>query len=125
MPVPKYDELFDPLLQAMHMLGGSGSVSEQEDTVASILKLTEKELSEIHRGNRTKFSYRLEWARIYLKRYGLLENSARGGWALTADGLKRKSIDKSDVKRIDQGLESRPESTMHVVEVDSDELESR
>jgi|SRR2546425_3751698 len=124
MPVPKYDELFDPLLQAMHMLGGSASVSEQEDTVASILKLTEKELSEIHRGNRTKFSYRLAWARNYLKRYGLLENSARGVWALTAEGLKRKSIDKSDVKRIVQGLERRREPTVHDVEVEPEEQET-
>src|SRR2546428_3274045 len=105
MPVPKYDELFDPLLQAMHMLGGSASVSEQEDTVASILKLTEKELSEIHRGNVTKLSYRLAWARNYLKRYGLLENSARGVWALTPEGGKRKSVEKDEVNRVVKPLD--------------------
>ena len=54
MPVPKYDDLFDSLLKAMHQLGGSASVGEQEDAVASILGLTNKELSEIHRGNRSK-----------------------------------------------------------------------
>ncbi len=124
MPVPKYDDLFDPLLRAMHMLGGSASVSEQEDTVATILKLTEKELSAIHRGNRTKFSYRLAWARNYLKRYGLLENSARGVWALTAEGLKHKSIDKSKVKRIVQGLKRRCEPAVHGVDVEPEEQET-
>jgi restriction system protein len=99
MPVPKYDDLYNPLLQAIHKLGGSASISEQEDTVASILGLSEKDIAEIHRGNRTKLGYRLAWARNYLKRYGLLENSARGVWALTAEGSKRKSVDKEEVNR--------------------------
>ncbi|MGN6555707.1 MAG: restriction endonuclease [Verrucomicrobiota bacterium] len=99
MPVPKYDELFQPLLQAMQQLGGSASVSEQEDAVAAILKLSEREISEIHRGNRTKLSYRLAWARNYLKRVGILDNSARGVWALSPEGSKRKFLDKDEVKR--------------------------
>src|ERR1700730_5748568 len=99
MPVPTYDGLFNPLLDAMRELGGSASVAEQEDKVAAILKLSETEISEMHRGNRTKLSYRLAWARNYLKRAGLLENSARGVWALTAAG---KNIGKVDPKKINQ-----------------------
>ncbi len=87
MPVPTYDGLFNPLLRAMRELGGSASVSEQEDKVVELLGLSDEEAAEIHRGNRTKLSYRLAWARNYLKRAGLLDNSARGVWALTA---KRK-----------------------------------
>lgn len=118
MSVPKYDDLFDPLLQAMHRLGGSASVSEQEDMVATVLQLSDKELSEIHRGNRTKFSYRLAWARNYLKRYGFLENSSRGVWALTPDGLKHKSVDKAVVKRLVQNLEKKSEQTSKLAEVE-------
>ncbi len=33
-------------------------------------------MNEIHRGNRTKFGYGLAWARNYLKRYGVIEQSA-------------------------------------------------
>lgn len=118
MSVPKYDDLFDPLLQAMHRLGGSASVSEQEDMVATVLQLSDKELSEIHRGNRTKFSYRLAWARNYLKRYGFLENSSRGVWALTPDGLKHKSVDKAVVKRLVQKLEKKSEQISKLAEVE-------
>lgn len=118
MSVPKYDDLFDPLLQAMHRLGGSASVSEQEDMVATVLRLSDKELSEIHRGNRPKFSYRLAWARNYLKRYGFLENSSRGVWALTPDGLKHKSVDKAVVKRLVQNLEKKSEQTSKLAEVE-------
>src|SRR5438067_150516 len=100
MPVPKYDGLFNPLLTAMHELGGSASVAEQENKVTDLLQLTDKEASEIHRGNRTRLSYRLAWARNYLKRYGLLENSSRGIWSLTAEGHKVRHVDPKNVNRV-------------------------
>lgn len=95
----KYDELFNPTLTALQNLGGSGSVEEMEEQVATILKLTDEQVNEIHRGNTSKLTYRLAWARNYLKRFGLLENSSRGVWALTEDGLQTKSVDKEIVKR--------------------------
>jgi len=103
MAVPKYDDLFNPLLKAIHNLGGSASISEQEDEVASILGLSEKEVSEIHRGNRTKFGYRLAWARNYLKRFGLLNNSSRGVWSLTVQGRKTTTVDKKEVNKTVKG----------------------
>ncbi len=100
MAVPKYDDLFNPLLRAMHSLGGSASISEQEDNVASILNLSEKEIAEIHKGNRTKLSYRLAWARNYLKRFGVLYNSQRGVWALTSKGQKKVKKPKKLIRLI-------------------------
>ncbi len=95
----KYDDLFNPVLLALINLGGSGSISEIEEEVAMILDLKDDQVNEIHRGNTSKFSYRLAWARNYLKRFGLLENSSRGVWALTESGLKTKSVNKETVKR--------------------------
>ncbi|MCF2495770.1 restriction endonuclease [Dyadobacter chenhuakuii] len=95
----RFSDLFNPTLTALHVLGGSGSVDEIEDQVATILKLTDEQVNEIHRGNTTKLTYRLAWARNYLKHYGLLENSSRGVWALTEQGLKTKSIDKDVVNK--------------------------
>jgi restriction system protein len=118
MPVPKYDELFEPLLQAIQQLGGSASVAEQEDTVAAILHLTEKEIAEIHRGTTTKLSYRLAWARNYLKRFGILENSTRGVWSLTPQGSKHKSIDKEQVKRFVRAAKSSEASERESSEIE-------
>lgn len=95
----KYDDLFNSLLTALHNLGGSGSVEELEEQVATILNLTDEQVNEIHRGNTSKLTYRLAWARNYLKRFGLLENSSRGVWALSEEGLKTKTVDKDVVKR--------------------------
>lgn len=124
MALPKYDGLFNPLLQALHNLGGSASISEQEDEVANILKLTDEEVSEIHRGNRTKFSYRLAWARNYLKRYGVIDNSSRGVWALTAKGKQINNLDKSEVKKVVQSFISTSQEIPNDIEkaTGSDEL---
>ena len=83
-----YNQLFEPTIRALKQLGGSGSIDEIEETIIEILQLTEAEINDIHRGNTTKLEYRLAWARTYLKRYGLLDNSARGVWVLTEKGLK-------------------------------------
>ena len=105
MPVPTYDKLFQPLLEAIHSLGGSASIAEQEDRVAELLNLSDEAVSEIHRGNRTKFSYRLAWARNYLKRYGVLENSSRGVWSLTPKGQAAKTVDREEVRKYVHALD--------------------
>jgi restriction system protein len=105
MSVPNFDDLFNPLLQAIRELGGSASIQEQIDKVVTILNLSEKDVNEQHRGNRTKLDYRLAWARNYLKRYGLLDNSARGIWVLTQKGFQSQIVDKEIVKKFVQTLD--------------------
>lgn len=127
----KYDELFNPALHAFHNLGGSGSIEEVEEQVASILNLSDAQVNEIHRGNRSKLSYRLAWARNYLKRFGLLENSSRGVWALTEEGMKTLSVDKEIVKRkvvaedkIERANRTNDKKTEHLnVEHESEEIQ--
>ncbi len=94
-----YDDMFNPLLNAMKELGGSGSNSEIEDKVAELMNLTDEELSIIHRGNRSKFVYRLAWTRNYLKRFGLLENSKRGVWSLTKLGFETDKVNQVEVNQ--------------------------
>ena len=127
----KYDELFNPVLQALHKLGGSGTNNEIEEAVIELLGLTDAEVEDIHRGNTSKLSYRSAWARNYLKRLGLVENSGRALWALTNNGLKTQKIDKEEAKKIVKNLSGVKKSksidkaekseSKHVVE-ESDEL---
>ena len=97
MSVPTFEKLFNPLITAMHNLGGSAKNEEIESEVAKILNLSDKDIAEIHRGNRTKLSYRLAWARNYLKRAGLINNSSRGVWYLTSEGLKIQNVNNKDI----------------------------
>lgn len=94
-----YDDLFNPLIQAIKALGGSASISEMEEEIAQILNLSEEAKNELHRESSTKLNYRLGWTRNYLKRYGVIENSSHGIWTLTEIGKKIESVDKEEVKR--------------------------
>ena len=110
----KFDDLINPCLQAFHALGGSATNAEIEEKVIGFLNLTDDQVNDIHRGNDTKLNYRLRWARNYLKRAGILENSARGVWALTEKGQRLNEVDQRrilreisslDKKNTTQGLE--------------------
>jgi hypothetical protein len=99
MSIPQYDDLFNPTLSAVHLLGGEAHIRNIEQEVAKILNLTDDEINEIHRGTTTKLVYRLAWSRNYLKRFGLLEKVARGVWGLTEEGRKTNAVDKEAIKR--------------------------
>jgi restriction system protein len=94
-----FDQLINPCLEAVHNLGGSGTNDEIEAEVSKSFKLTEGQINEIHRGNVTKLDYRLRWARNYLKRAGLLDNSSRGVWSLTDKGKASRKVDTKELVR--------------------------
>jgi len=96
----KYDQLFNPVLQALHKLGGSGTNEEIETAIIEALNLSDAAVEDIHRGATSKLSYRSAWARNYLKRLGLVENSARAVWILTPKGRNTKEIDTAEAKHI-------------------------
>jgi restriction system protein len=106
MSIPKYDELFNPTLQALKKLGGSASITELLDEVATSIKLSPEDLTQPHkeknkeRSTETEFAYRLAWARTYLKAYKVIDNSSRGVWVLTAAGKEIESVNPVDVKRV-------------------------
>lgn len=116
MAVPKYDDMFNALLKALHELGGSASNAEIEEKTAKILNLSENDINEIHRGNRTKFSYRLAWTRTYLKNFNIIENSARGIWSLTIKGGKTTQVNKEEVNSYVKNLKYDKDSIDEEVE---------
>ena len=100
LKLPTFDRLMNPLLHALGVLGGSGSVEEIYNKVVELEGFSEDVLSQLHdpeNSNDSEVWYRLAWARTYLKKYGLLENLKRGVWALTA---KAKGIDKVDPQEV-------------------------
>ncbi len=85
--MPTFDYLMNPLLDALFALGGSGSIDEIYEKVIELEEIDEEISSTPHnpeKSNLTEVGYRLAWARTYLKKYGFLENSTRGVWALTS-----------------------------------------
>jgi restriction system protein len=100
--VPRREEMYNPLLQALRELGGSGTIDEIAEEVITILKVPDEVASILHdpdNSNETELEYRLAWARTYLKNFGMLERSGRGVWAITADKQAVERVEPTEVNR--------------------------
>jgi restriction system protein len=100
--VPTFDALMNPVLKALKQLGGSGTIQEIDAAASEIAGLTDEQLEVLHnpeKGGQTEVEYRLAWTRTYLKKHGLLENSARGVWALTPKGRETERVNPRTVVR--------------------------
>jgi restriction system protein len=98
--MPTFDSLMNPLLDALFALGGSGSIDEIYEKVLELENIDEEISSVPHnpeKSNQTEVAYRLAWARTYLKKYGFLENSSRGVWAMTKLAKEQKHVSPQDV----------------------------
>lgn len=108
--LPTFDELMNPLLQALRLLGGSGSIEEIYAKTVEVTGLSEEVLAQLHdpeKSSQTQVGYRLAWARTYLKKYGLLENSSRGVWSLTEKAKSLEAVDPSEVVRFVRALDKQ------------------
>src|SRR4030088_2260934 len=100
--VPTHLQLMNPLLTALKALGGSGTIEEIYLKTLEVLNLPDEIMNIPHpgAGNMTEIEYRLAWARTYLKKYGLLENSARGVWTLAPNSSHITQVDPKEVQRL-------------------------
>jgi restriction system protein len=96
--MPSSEELLWPTVQALQMLGGSGTTDEIYEKVVRVLNLPDDVVAVPH-GNtgRSEVEYRLAWSRTYLRQSGRVENSARGVWSLTPASKALKKLDPRQI----------------------------
>lgn len=86
MAIPKYNELYDPFLTAISD-GKIHTAKEVASTVANILQLSPEDLAEqLPSQRQTTFVNRLNWAKTYLKKAGLVDSPKRGTYIITTAG---------------------------------------
>jgi len=98
--LPKFNELLNPLLQALRDLGGSGTIEEISSRVSELLDLPEDILNlprDPNKGSQTELAYRLAWARTYLKKYVIVDNSERGVWLIVPEKRGISYVDPQQV----------------------------
>lgn len=83
---PQFVRYFQPVIDALLELGGSGRPEEVEEVIAERLNLTEEERNEQIPSGQSRFSNKVNWARFYLVKAGLIDSSTRGVWNLTEKG---------------------------------------
>ncbi len=105
MDITKHYSFFDPVVEALKLLGGSGTNQEILEKVIQITKLSDEEIEVLHLdGPRTKVDYSIAWAKTYLKNFGVLENSQRGVWSLTEKGMREQLPDKEEINAFVRNL---------------------
>ncbi len=99
--LPSFDELIIPTVMALIELGGSGTIEEINTKVYEIAELTDEVIQIPHgeEGNMNEIDYRLAWSKTYLKKFGLVENSSRGVWALLKSDIKISELDYVEIVR--------------------------
>lgn len=97
--IPRYNKLIMPAFTALKELGGSGTNDEILNQVIKDLNIPDEVADITHMGkvNQSELSYQLAWARTYLSKYGVIQNSARSVWSITPNFV---SIDVLDEKEI-------------------------
>jgi 5-methylcytosine-specific restriction enzyme B len=95
--VPVYQRYMNPILAALRGLGGSASIEALDSAVIENMTLPHDVVSIPHtpdKPDRSEVSYRMAWARTYLKYAGLVMNPKRGVWALTEQGATTDRVDE-------------------------------
>lgn len=87
MAIPKYNELYRPVLLSLRD-GGVHSMKEVRDFIVSALHLTEQDLAETLPSNSkiSVFSGRVGWAKTYLLKAQMIDSPQRGYIAITPSG---------------------------------------
>ena len=108
MGVPSFQQLMLPTLQTIGRRYDEISISGLEDEVSKALKITPEDRQlRLPSGNQTLFANRLNWARSYLSKAGLIELPRRGHCRATDRG---RELLAEGMSEIDLGtLERYPE----------------
>ncbi len=114
-----------PTVQALKNLGGSGTVQEIYEQVVQILNLPDQVLEIPHgKNSSSEIEYRLAWSRTYLKKYGIVENSARGVWSLLSMTDDFADLDpKKIVKAVREANKNKIDDSNSILETIEESIE--
>ncbi len=87
--IPSDKDLYWPTLKALKDRGGSASIQELSEQVATDLALPDKLLDVPHKdGPQSEVDYRAAWVRTNLRFAGAIDNTSRGIWTITDVGRR-------------------------------------
>ena len=100
-----------PVFRAIKSLGGSGKNEEIINRVITDLKLPDDVVDALHGEQQglTELAYRLGWAKTYMKKFGILDNSERSVWSITPAYTNVDTIDEREIVKIYKSTEAIPD----------------
>ena len=94
MKGPQFLKYVKPILEVLQANGGVGESSSVIDDVVENLKINEEDLAKTTANGQSRIRNQIQWARFYLFKAGLIDNSQRGIWRLTKNGLEADLSDQ-------------------------------
>jgi len=123
--VPTFDELINPAFIALKELGGSGSNDEIYEKVIELEGFSDELLSipQSKNSNQSKVAYRLAWARTYLKKYGVINNTSRGIWVINSNYENKEKFDTKELVKKVRLSSNAPKDILDDDILENDEIE--
>lgn len=96
---PQFVVYISPILEVLKSMGGAGKTAEVIDRVIDFLKISDKEVEQSIPSGGSRVRNRIQWARLYLSKGGLLDSSEHGVWRLTEKGWS-STLNADDVNKL-------------------------
>lgn len=84
--VAQFKRYFEPIIDELRAMGGAGDSKEVIDRIVAKLDISEEELEKVSATGQGIVRNQIAFARNSLREQGLIDNSVRGVWKLTAYG---------------------------------------
>lgn len=98
MSLPNYQQLMLPLLRRAVEKPMETRIPDLEEIIASDLSLAPEDISALlPSGKQTVFSNRLNWAKLYMAKAGLIESTRRGYFKVTERGQQISADKTTDI----------------------------
>jgi 5-methylcytosine-specific restriction enzyme B len=103
---PVFVRYFGLVLDALRALGGEGRPKDVFEWIAESGEIPKSETEAVTKGGNASFQNKIGWARFYLAKAGLIDDSRRGIWSLTSEGRETK-LDHADSLTIFKDIRNR------------------
>jgi len=94
----RFSQYINPLLTALHGLGGSARPSEAFQKIANDLGKKDEDRLDLNKSGQVRYENDIQWARFYLVRAGYIDKSRRGVWSLTEKGWSNPVLDEREIE---------------------------
>ena len=124
MKGPEFLKYINPVLTTLQANGGAGNSSNVIEQIIEQLGITDEELEETTSNGQSRIRNQIQWARFYLFKAGLIDNTQRGIWRLTNEGLEKTLSDKNIyalLKDVQESVKKSPTDSPKKVDKKSNE----
>lgn len=115
---------WNPVIEVLKELGGSGKPSEVTDLVIEKLNIPEEAVEVTLKSGASRVRNNIAWARAYLVKAGILDSSKRGVWSLTEKGFK-VNLREEDIYNIFKEVQASSTVTKNDKQKDQKEAEHK